>query len=168
MQGWVPLLAAMVLSSGTGMLLDTYVQRWDGFGALAVVMAGKRWSGMYVLDHAHSFQTRSLRERRFHLHLPPFHRIARCRTRTSLNPSSLPPISAPKTSIDRTTATSDIRRTIFGRFACAMHIPCVCICCWMDGSSWLFPRLLSLFLLHRCKLFYFILCCVCALLMAVI
>ncbi|KAG8764231.1 hypothetical protein FRC11_011247 [Ceratobasidium sp. 423] len=36
--GWSPLLAAMAIESGTGLVLDWYVGRYRGFGMLAVVM----------------------------------------------------------------------------------------------------------------------------------
>ena len=38
--GWVPLLVAMFVSSGAGLVLDTYVQTFEGFALLAPVMAG--------------------------------------------------------------------------------------------------------------------------------
>jgi len=39
-EGWVPLFAAMVISTGTGIVLDTFVSRYDGFALLAVVISG--------------------------------------------------------------------------------------------------------------------------------
>jgi len=39
-QGWTPLVCAMIVSSGTGLILDKFVTRWEGFGALAVVLCG--------------------------------------------------------------------------------------------------------------------------------
>jgi solute carrier family 41 len=36
--GWTPLLVAMAIESGTGIVLDWYVGRYRGFGMLAVVM----------------------------------------------------------------------------------------------------------------------------------
>ncbi|KAG8704411.1 hypothetical protein FRC08_002247 [Ceratobasidium sp. 394] len=38
--GWTPLLVAMAIESGTGIVLDWYVGRYRGFGLLAVVMTG--------------------------------------------------------------------------------------------------------------------------------
>ncbi|KAN0066026.1 hypothetical protein ACQY0O_000118 [Thecaphora frezii] len=38
--GWVPLLVAMFVSSGAGLVLDTYVGLFEGFALLAPVMAG--------------------------------------------------------------------------------------------------------------------------------
>jgi len=39
-EGWVPLFAAMVISSGTGIVLDMFVTRYEGFALLAVVISG--------------------------------------------------------------------------------------------------------------------------------
>ena len=39
-QGWSPLFLAMAISSGTGIVLDTFVERYSGFALLAVVIAG--------------------------------------------------------------------------------------------------------------------------------
>ncbi|KAJ6457064.1 Mg transporter [Mycena vitilis] len=39
-QGWAPLFGAMVISSGTGIVLDLFVSRYDGFALLAVVISG--------------------------------------------------------------------------------------------------------------------------------
>ncbi|KAF9521156.1 hypothetical protein BS47DRAFT_1404739 [Hydnum rufescens UP504] len=38
--GWTPLIWAMTISSGTGLVLDKFVTRWEGFGALSVVIGG--------------------------------------------------------------------------------------------------------------------------------
>ncbi|KAI0078969.1 hypothetical protein K474DRAFT_1738766 [Panus rudis PR-1116 ss-1] len=38
--GWIPLFAAMIISSGTGIVLDTFVSRYEGFALLAVVISG--------------------------------------------------------------------------------------------------------------------------------
>lgn len=38
--GWTPLIIAMAIESGTGIVLDWYVGRYRGFGLLAVVMTG--------------------------------------------------------------------------------------------------------------------------------
>lgn len=40
-QGWTPLFGAMVISSGTGIVLDTFASRYPGFPLLAVVISGK-------------------------------------------------------------------------------------------------------------------------------
>ncbi|KAJ7042014.1 Mg transporter [Mycena alexandri] len=39
-QGWAPLFGAMVISSGTGIVLDLFVSRYDGFALLAIVISG--------------------------------------------------------------------------------------------------------------------------------
>ncbi|KAG9318055.1 hypothetical protein JVU11DRAFT_119 [Chiua virens] len=39
-QGWTPLFGAMVISSGTGIVLDTFASRYPGFPLLAVVISG--------------------------------------------------------------------------------------------------------------------------------
>jgi solute carrier family 41 len=39
-QGWSPLFGAMVISSGTGIILDLFVSRYEGFALLAVVISG--------------------------------------------------------------------------------------------------------------------------------
>ncbi|KAF8901826.1 hypothetical protein CPB85DRAFT_120765 [Mucidula mucida] len=39
-QGWSPLFGAMVISSGTGIVLDLFVSRYEGFALLAVVISG--------------------------------------------------------------------------------------------------------------------------------
>ncbi|KAH7880070.1 solute carrier family 41 member 1 [Lentinula edodes] len=39
-QGWVPLFGAMIISSTTGIVLDLFVSRYEGFALLAVVISG--------------------------------------------------------------------------------------------------------------------------------
>ncbi|RPD59304.1 hypothetical protein L226DRAFT_536323 [Lentinus tigrinus ALCF2SS1-7] len=39
-EGWSPLFIAMIISTGTGIVLDTFVERYSGFALLAVVIAG--------------------------------------------------------------------------------------------------------------------------------
>ena len=39
-QGWSPLFGAMVISSLTGLVLDMFVSRYEGFALLAVVISG--------------------------------------------------------------------------------------------------------------------------------
>jgi solute carrier family 41 len=39
-QGWAPLFGAMIISSGTGIILDLFVSRYEGFALLAVVISG--------------------------------------------------------------------------------------------------------------------------------
>ena len=38
LEGWVPLFAAMIISCGTGIVLDLFVSRYDGFALLAAVI----------------------------------------------------------------------------------------------------------------------------------
>ncbi|KAG6907514.1 hypothetical protein DXG01_008603 [Tephrocybe rancida] len=39
-QGWLPLFGAMIISSGTGIVLDRFASRYEGFALLAVVISG--------------------------------------------------------------------------------------------------------------------------------
>ncbi|KAI0093837.1 hypothetical protein BDY19DRAFT_989371 [Irpex rosettiformis] len=39
-EGWVPLFAAMIISCGTGIVLDLFVSRFEGFALLAAVISG--------------------------------------------------------------------------------------------------------------------------------
>ena len=48
-EGWSPLFVAMAISSGTGIVLDTFVERYSGFALLAVVIAGTSWSPAIAL-----------------------------------------------------------------------------------------------------------------------
>ena len=41
LEGWVPLFAAMIISCGTGIVLDLFASRYEGFALLAVVISGK-------------------------------------------------------------------------------------------------------------------------------
>jgi solute carrier family 41 len=43
--GWTPLLGAMLISSGTGLVLDHFVNRYEGFGLFAVVISGGPGTG---------------------------------------------------------------------------------------------------------------------------
>ncbi|KAG8933735.1 hypothetical protein FRC03_010280 [Tulasnella sp. 419] len=38
--GWSPLLGAMMISCGTGLVLDNFVKKYEGFGMMAVVISG--------------------------------------------------------------------------------------------------------------------------------
>ncbi|EJU05838.1 hypothetical protein DACRYDRAFT_113872 [Dacryopinax primogenitus] len=40
LQGWSPLFAAMIISTGAGLVLEGFVDRYDGFGMLAIVIGG--------------------------------------------------------------------------------------------------------------------------------
>ncbi|KAG6826389.1 hypothetical protein H0H92_015999 [Tricholoma furcatifolium] len=39
-QGWIPLFGAMVISSGTGIVLDRFASRYDGYALLGVMISG--------------------------------------------------------------------------------------------------------------------------------
>ena len=39
-EGWTPLLASMVITSASGIVLDLFVDRYDGYGLLAVAFGG--------------------------------------------------------------------------------------------------------------------------------
>jgi solute carrier family 41 len=41
LDGWVPLFIAMVISCGTGIVLDNFVKRFKNFALLATVVSGK-------------------------------------------------------------------------------------------------------------------------------
>ncbi|OCH88237.1 hypothetical protein OBBRIDRAFT_734865 [Obba rivulosa] len=40
LEGWAPLFLAMVISSGTGLVLDTFVSKYNGYALLAIVVTG--------------------------------------------------------------------------------------------------------------------------------
>ena len=39
-QGWTPLFISMIIKCGTGIVLDLFVNRYDGYGLLAVAICG--------------------------------------------------------------------------------------------------------------------------------
>lgn len=39
-EGWTPLFCAMIISSGTGMVLEKFVKRYEGYALMAVVIGG--------------------------------------------------------------------------------------------------------------------------------
>ena len=41
LQGWSPLLGAMIISCGTGIVLDLFVSKYEGFALLFVVISGE-------------------------------------------------------------------------------------------------------------------------------
>jgi solute carrier family 41 len=43
-EGWWPLFGAMVISSGTGIVLDLFVNRYEDFALFAVVISGQSTS----------------------------------------------------------------------------------------------------------------------------
>jgi solute carrier family 41 len=40
-EGWVPLFGAMAISTGTGIVLEEFVSRYEGFALLAIVISGR-------------------------------------------------------------------------------------------------------------------------------
>lgn len=40
LEGWIPLFVAMIISCGTGIVLDLFVSRYEGFALLATVISG--------------------------------------------------------------------------------------------------------------------------------
>jgi solute carrier family 41 len=40
-QGWIPLFGAMVISCATGIVLDMFASRYQGFPLLAIVISGE-------------------------------------------------------------------------------------------------------------------------------
>ncbi|KAG6849380.1 hypothetical protein H0H93_008934 [Arthromyces matolae] len=48
-QGWVPLFAAMLISSATGIVLDIFVSRYEGFALLAILIGGLPGSAGSIL-----------------------------------------------------------------------------------------------------------------------
>jgi solute carrier family 41 len=59
-QGWPPLFGAMVISSGSGIVLDLFVSRYEGFALLAVVISGK--SNLHLGLLLGSFDSQVFRE----------------------------------------------------------------------------------------------------------
>lgn len=39
--GWIPLIGAMLITSASGLVLDSYVDKYDGFGLFAIVISGE-------------------------------------------------------------------------------------------------------------------------------
>lgn len=39
--GWSPLFGAMLISTGTGIVLEKFVKKYEGFGLMAVVISGE-------------------------------------------------------------------------------------------------------------------------------
>jgi cation transporter-like permease len=72
-QGWSPLLGAMMISSATGMILDVFVSKYEGFAMLAVVISGTRILVLNTSTTDDSF--RSARSSRLHFRIPALHRF---------------------------------------------------------------------------------------------
>jgi len=43
-EGWTPLLASMVITSASGVVLDLFVDRYEGYALLAVAFGGAYYS----------------------------------------------------------------------------------------------------------------------------
>jgi solute carrier family 41 len=50
-EGWSPLFGAMVISSGTGIVLDLFVNRYEDFALLAVVISGSSAKNLYCASY---------------------------------------------------------------------------------------------------------------------
>lgn len=77
-EGWSPLFIAMIISTGTGIVLDTFVERYSGFALLAVVIAGA-WHALFECHpRLDRFVYRSPRRSQCDLCLPSVHSTSRC------------------------------------------------------------------------------------------
>jgi hypothetical protein len=89
-QGWTPLFGAMIISSGTGIVLDVFVSRYRGFALLAIVISGKH-DLPYTGPSTDYLRHRSTRKRWRHLRLSTINCIpyrsstspTQCRTDTT-------------------------------------------------------------------------------------
>lgn len=70
-QGWSPLFGAMVISSATGIILDTFASRYQGFPLLAIVISGVFTAFMF--SHWQLNHLRFAGERGFYLCLATVH-----------------------------------------------------------------------------------------------
>ncbi|CCM05763.1 uncharacterized protein FIBRA_07996 [Fibroporia radiculosa] len=50
-QGWFPLFAAMIVSSGAGMVLDRFVSRYQGYALLEAVVTGKSYLALEKISN---------------------------------------------------------------------------------------------------------------------
>ena len=48
LEGWIPLFAAMIISCGTGIVLDVFVSRYEGFVLLAAVISGRCFNCLHM------------------------------------------------------------------------------------------------------------------------
>lgn len=77
-QGWWPLFAAMAISSGTGIVLDTFVERYSGFALLAIAIAGAYiHNPLAVYDPHPLLDIRSAWRCQLDLRVTPLHCAAR-------------------------------------------------------------------------------------------
>jgi solute carrier family 41 len=75
-QGWTPLFGAMVISSGTGIVLDTFASRYPGFPLFAVVISGQVFS--YTNPHTPLNPPRFARKCGVYIYLASLDFSARC------------------------------------------------------------------------------------------
>ena len=85
-EGWSPLFIAMCISIGTGIVLDTFVSRYEGFAILAIVISGTSVLSLFSASHV-SF--RPSRGSRVHFGLSTFDSVACCSSCREANPSFL-------------------------------------------------------------------------------
>jgi hypothetical protein len=80
-QGWSPLLAAMVITSGSGIVLDLFVSRYGGYALLAVAFGGTHRPSTTLEDASALTRTLSLvrhsRRHRLDFRIPPLDSVAR-------------------------------------------------------------------------------------------
>lgn len=57
-EGWTPLFGSMVITSGSGIVLDLFVSRYDGYALLAVAFGGA--CGYPLLHRCHCMPKRRL------------------------------------------------------------------------------------------------------------
>jgi solute carrier family 41 len=50
-EGWAPLFGAMIITSGSGLVLDTFVERYAGYALLAIAFGGKSSMIYYRCKH---------------------------------------------------------------------------------------------------------------------
>lgn len=46
-EGWTPLIGAMMITSFSGLVLDQFVDKYEGYGLLAIVITGASFSLLY-------------------------------------------------------------------------------------------------------------------------
>lgn len=79
--GWTPLFGAMFISSGTGMVLEKFVKKYEGFGLMAVIISGgfhsmrSRFSALTV----YTLQSRSAGLSRCGIYIPVINTPSRIR-----------------------------------------------------------------------------------------
>jgi solute carrier family 41 len=81
-QGWLPLFGAMLITSASGIVLDLFVSRYDGYALLAVAFGGTNHSSAqrftaYILRANFFSLVRHSRWHRLDLRIPPLDSVAR-------------------------------------------------------------------------------------------